>query len=183
MRSVQLLGVRAAMDMMLTGKNLRADKARKIGLVDALVPAERADAACRELLSRSARAAPARRFIERMLSWRVVRSFHHADALRRQVAARVRREHYPAPYAIVDLWSKHGASGRAAYDAEAQSIAQLFQTSTARNLVRVFQLQDRLKALGGKATQPPMPSGTCTWWAQASWAVTSPPGARCADSR
>jgi 3-hydroxyacyl-CoA dehydrogenase/enoyl-CoA hydratase/3-hydroxybutyryl-CoA epimerase len=74
-----------------------------------------------------------------------------APALRRQVAARVRREHYPAPYAIVDLWAKHGARGRAAYQAEARSIATLFNDATARNLIRVFQLQDRLKSLGGKA--------------------------------
>jgi 3-hydroxyacyl-CoA dehydrogenase/enoyl-CoA hydratase/3-hydroxybutyryl-CoA epimerase len=56
----------------------------------------------------------------------------------------------------VDLWARHGAKGRAAYEAEAQSIAQLFGSSTARNLVRVFQLQDRLKSLGGKpATNTP----------------------------
>jgi 3-hydroxyacyl-CoA dehydrogenase / enoyl-CoA hydratase / 3-hydroxybutyryl-CoA epimerase len=147
-RSVQLVGVRAAMDMMLTGKNIRGDRALRMGLVDALVPADGAEAACRDLLARSP--APHRpALLERMLSWGVVRSFL-TDALRRQVSARVRREHYPAPFAIIDLWSRHGAKGRKAYDAEAKSIAALFQTSTARNLVRVFQLQDRLKALGGK---------------------------------
>jgi 3-hydroxyacyl-CoA dehydrogenase/enoyl-CoA hydratase/3-hydroxybutyryl-CoA epimerase len=147
-RSVQLLGVRAAMDMMLTGKNIRADRALRMGLVDKLVPVEGAEAACRALLARPP--APHKpRFIEQMLSWGVARSFL-TDALRRQVAARVRRAHYPAPFAIIDLWAKHGAKGREAYDAEAQSIAELFQTSTARNLVRVFQLQDRLKALGGR---------------------------------
>ena len=88
-------------------------------------------------------------FVERMLSWGIARSFL-SDALRRQVAARAKREHYPAPFAIVELWSKYGAHGQKAYDAEAQSIAELFQTPTARNLIRVFQLQDRLKALGGK---------------------------------
>jgi 3-hydroxyacyl-CoA dehydrogenase/enoyl-CoA hydratase/3-hydroxybutyryl-CoA epimerase len=84
-----------------------------------------------------------------VLSWPVVRPFI-APALLRQVGARVRKAHYPAPYAIVDLWAKYGATGRAAYEAEAASIAQLFTSSTARNLVRVFLLQDRLKALGGK---------------------------------
>jgi 3-hydroxyacyl-CoA dehydrogenase/enoyl-CoA hydratase/3-hydroxybutyryl-CoA epimerase len=74
-----------------------------------------------------------------------------APALTRQVAARARREHYPAPYAIVDLWARHGAQGRAAFDAEARSIASLFGDPTARNLIRVFQLQDRLKALGAQA--------------------------------
>jgi 3-hydroxyacyl-CoA dehydrogenase / enoyl-CoA hydratase / 3-hydroxybutyryl-CoA epimerase len=147
-RSVQLVGVRPAMDMMLTGKNIRGDRALKIGLIDALVPKEKAEATCRELLTR--KPAPHRpAFAERALSWSLVRPFI-APALLRQVSSRVRREHYPAPYAIVDLWQKYGASGRAAYDAEAQSIAVLFGSSTARSLVRVFQLQDRLKALGGK---------------------------------
>jgi 3-hydroxyacyl-CoA dehydrogenase/enoyl-CoA hydratase/3-hydroxybutyryl-CoA epimerase len=53
----------------------------------------------------------------------------------------------------VDLWQRHGASGRAAYEAEARSIAALFQTPTARNLVRIFQLQDRLKGMAGRGSE------------------------------
>jgi 3-hydroxyacyl-CoA dehydrogenase/enoyl-CoA hydratase/3-hydroxybutyryl-CoA epimerase len=147
-RTVQLLGVRPAMDMMLTGKNLRGDRALRSGLVDALVPADQAVATCRKLLMDQP-AAHRPGFGERVLSWRAVRPFI-TPALLRQVRTRVRQEHYPAPFAVVDLWAKHGARGRAAYEAEAQSIAQLFASSTARNLVRVFQLQDRLKSLGGK---------------------------------
>jgi 3-hydroxyacyl-CoA dehydrogenase/enoyl-CoA hydratase/3-hydroxybutyryl-CoA epimerase len=63
----------------------------------------------------------------------------------------VRREHYPAPYAILDLWQRHGAAGAESYEAEARSIAELMCTPTSRNLVRVFLLQDRLKGLGGKS--------------------------------
>lgn len=146
-RSVQLLGMRAAMDMMLTGRTIRGDKALRMGLVDRLVPLEQASAACAELIR--TQPAPHRPpLLQRALSWRPVRGFVR-PTLEEQLAGRVNRDHYPAPYAIVDLWAKHGAQGRAAYDAEARSIAGLFQTSTARNLVRVFQLQDRLKALGG----------------------------------
>lgn len=145
-RSVRLLGVRPAMDMMLTGKTVRADRARRIGLVDVLVAADQADTACKRLIDE--RPAPHHPpLLERVLSWPAVRGFV-TPALLRQVSARVRKEHYPAPYAIVDLWAKHGARGRAAFEAEALSIAQLFQTPTAKNLVRVFQLQDRLKSLG-----------------------------------
>ncbi len=148
-RSVRLVGVRPAMDMMLTGKNIRGDKALRMGLVDRLVPADQAEAAARELITR--RPPPhSPPLAERALSWPLVRKLV-TPALLRQVSARARREHYPAPFALVDLWSKHGASGRAAYDAEALSIAHLFRSDTARNLVRVFQLQERLKALGGKA--------------------------------
>lgn len=150
-RSVQLVGVRAAMDMMLTGKTIRGDKALRIGLVDALVPAGQADATCHGLIAR--RPAPhSPSLFERVLSWSLVRSFI-TEALRRQVAARVRREHYPAPYIIVDLWAKYGGHGRAAYEAEAKSLASLFLSPTARNLVRVFQLQDRLKSLGARRNE------------------------------
>jgi 3-hydroxyacyl-CoA dehydrogenase/enoyl-CoA hydratase/3-hydroxybutyryl-CoA epimerase len=76
-----------------------------------------------------------------------------ARALRKQVSARARREHYPAPYAIIELWERHGARGAPAYEAEARSIAELMCTETSRNLVRVFLLQDRLKGLGGKAAR------------------------------
>jgi 3-hydroxyacyl-CoA dehydrogenase/enoyl-CoA hydratase/3-hydroxybutyryl-CoA epimerase len=148
-RSVELVGVRRAMDMMLTGKTIRGARARQTGLVDALVPAEQADATARQLLlQRPPRHRPP--LTERALSWPGVRGFI-APALERQVAARVRRDHYPAPYAIVDLWKAHGARGDGAYEAEAKSISGLFDHPTTRNLIRVFQLQDRLKGLGGKA--------------------------------
>jgi 3-hydroxyacyl-CoA dehydrogenase / enoyl-CoA hydratase / 3-hydroxybutyryl-CoA epimerase len=143
-RSVRLVGVRPAMEMMLTGKPVRADKALRIGLVDKLVPADQLRSAAKEI----ALAAPTPRqapFSERVLSWPVVRGFVKG-ALISQVASKARRDHYPAPYAIIDLWAR----GSASYEAEARSIAHLFTTPTSRNLVRVFLLQDRLKALGGK---------------------------------
>ena len=148
-RSVRLLGARVALDLMLTGRNVRADKALRIGLVDRLVPTVAdLDAAARSLIQHQ----PARRkpaVIERLLSLAPLRPFVRRQTLA-QVSRRARRDHYPAPYAIVDLWSAHGAQGQAAYDAEAQSIAELFMTETSRGLVRVFQLQNRLKSLGGK---------------------------------
>jgi 3-hydroxyacyl-CoA dehydrogenase / enoyl-CoA hydratase / 3-hydroxybutyryl-CoA epimerase len=147
-RLVRLVGVRPAMDMMLTGKNIRGDKALQMGLVDRLAATDKAEAAARELIAqRPALHRPP--FVERLLSAAPVRPLITPPLLR-QVAARVRADHYPAPYAIVDLWAKHGAHGRAAYESEAQSIASLFTSDTAHNLVRVFQLQDRLKALGAK---------------------------------
>lgn len=147
-RSVRLLGVRAAMGMMLTGRTIRGEKALHMGLVDRYVPAAQASRACAEL----ARALPSPRrpsLAQRALSWRLLRGFVR-PSLEEQLAARVKPDQHPAPYAIVDLWARHGAQGREAYEAEAHSIARLFQTPTAHNLVRVFQLQERLKGLGGQ---------------------------------
>jgi 3-hydroxyacyl-CoA dehydrogenase / enoyl-CoA hydratase / 3-hydroxybutyryl-CoA epimerase len=148
-RSVRLIGVRAAMDMLLTGKPVRAEKALRLGLVDRLVPQSELRAAARELvLNPPMRHRPG--FTERALSWPLVR-FIVQRSLIGQVAQKVRREHYPAPYAIIDLWTRYGAHGAVAFEAEARSIAHLFTTKAARNLIRVFLLQDRLKALGGKS--------------------------------
>ncbi len=63
---------------------------------------------------------------------------------------RARREHYPAPYAIVDLWERHGAHGAAALRAEVESIGRLLVTPTCRNLVHVFELRERLRNLAPK---------------------------------
>ncbi len=150
-RTVRLVGVRPAMEMMLTGKAIRAEKALRIGLVDKLVP----DGQLRAAAGTCALNPPARRrapFPERILSNALVRPFIKGTLVA-QVARRAPRAHYPAPYAMIDLWSAHGAHGEASFDAEARSMAKLFLDPTSRNLVRVFLLTDRLKAAGGKAAR------------------------------
>lgn len=66
--------------------------------------------------------------------------------MRHNIAKRVRREHYPAPYAIVDLWEKEGGIGDRAYLKEIDSVEHLVSTGiTAKNLIRAFTLRERLK--------------------------------------
>ena len=148
-RSVRVAGVRPAMELMLSGKPVRAEKALRLGLIDRLVPEAELRSAAREMLL----AAPAPRrapWQERLLSSAPLRPLVRRS-LTRKVARRAPREHYPAPYAIIDLWARFGAHGPQAFEAEARSIAHLFTTETSRNLVRVFLLQDRLKSAGGKS--------------------------------
>ena len=147
-RMVQLIGAAAAMDLILTGKNVRADKALSMGLVDKLVPT----ADLRTVAKQLALAPPAVHrppFTARLLNWGLLRPFI-ANKIRQRVARQAPSQHYPAPYAVIDLWQRYGANGADAYQAEARSIANLFSTPTSKNLVRVFLLQDRLKSLGGK---------------------------------
>jgi len=150
-RTPRLIGAPVALDLMLTGRSLRSDEALKLGLIDRLAPRDKLDAAAREI----GLAAPPRHrppLGKRLLSWPLVRSYVAAQA-RKQVARRARPEHYPAPYAILELFARHGAGGAAAYEAEARSIASLFLSEQSRNLVRVFFLQNRMKALGGKSAR------------------------------
>jgi 3-hydroxyacyl-CoA dehydrogenase/enoyl-CoA hydratase/3-hydroxybutyryl-CoA epimerase len=151
-RAVRLAGVRSAMQMMLTGKTLRADQAKRAGFIDRLVFPADAEAAARELIARQPRPRRAP-LLDRVLSWPVLRVLVRKNLVA-QVRAKARPEHYPAPYAIIDLWSRYGAHGERAYEAEARSIATLMVGDTSRNLVRVFMLQDRLKNLGGKSKWP-----------------------------
>jgi 3-hydroxyacyl-CoA dehydrogenase/enoyl-CoA hydratase/3-hydroxybutyryl-CoA epimerase len=147
-RAVRRAGMSTAMEMMLTGKTLRADKALRAGFIDRLVFPSDAEAAARELIIRQPKQRQPR-FMDRILSWPLVRGLVRKKLIA-QVRAKARPEHYPAPYAIIDLWSRHGARGDAAYEAEARSIAGLMVGETSRNLVRVFLLQERMKSLGGK---------------------------------
>jgi 3-hydroxyacyl-CoA dehydrogenase/enoyl-CoA hydratase/3-hydroxybutyryl-CoA epimerase len=151
-RAVRVLGVRVAMELMLTGKPLRAERALAVGLVDRLVDAGALESAARQILMDQP--APHRApLADRLLGLPGVRLLLRAS-LEARVARQARREHYPAPYAIIELWVRYGARGRAAFDAEAHSIARLFTTEAARGLVRMFLLRDRLRALGGKTQTP-----------------------------
>jgi len=152
-RAVQLAGVRPAMQLMLTGGPIRPDKAERIGIVDGLTDAEnwKKDA---ETLIRSTPPKQRAPFVERVLGAAPVRPFIR-NVLLKQVQRKANKAHYAAPYAMIDLWAKLGASPGTGYEAEARSMAKLVVTPTSRNLVRVFFLQDGLKSQGDKSTTPP----------------------------
>ena len=71
--------------------------------------------------------------------------------MKKQVAKKASIDHYPAPYAILDLWSRYYGHAQMMKQ-EALSVAGLIQGDTVRNLIRVFFLQTRLKGLGNKKT-------------------------------
>lgn len=145
-RSIATVGVFNAMDMMLTGRNIRPKQALRMGLVDQIVPARHLERAGRMM---ALSPPPPRRptLKERLLGLGPVRGVV-ARILEKQVAKKARRDHYPAPYAIVDLWRRHGDDPAGMYVAEARSFANLMCSPTSRSLVRVFLLQDKMKSLG-----------------------------------
>ena len=149
-RLPRLVGTPAAFDMMLTGRTLSASAARGIGLVDKVVePALLVDAAI-DLLKRGVQ----RPFKQRFTGWAtntfIARKIL-APMLVKQVARKAPKAHYPAPYALISTWQRSagtGIHGRIA--AEKKAVVKLAATPTARNLIRVFFLMERLKAVGGK---------------------------------
>ena len=151
-RAVRLAGPVAAMDLMLTGRTIRPKQALALGLVDRLAPVEQLDKTAKQIaLTPPAPRGP--KFVHRLLNATLVRPIL-AGQMRSQVAKRARPEHYPAPYAMIELWQRYGGKGERAYEAEARSMAQLLCTPTSRNLVRVFFLQDRLKSAAKAGGEP-----------------------------
>ncbi len=69
-----------------------------------------------------------------------------ASQARKQVAKRARREHYPAPYAVLEFWRKYDGNPFAASNDPSASIEALFSHPTTRNLIRIFFLQERMKS-------------------------------------
>src|SRR5678815_5898421 len=67
---------------------------------------------------------------------------------RRRVAARASPDHYPAPYAILELWKRYDGDPFAPRPEDPASVIGLLEGDTARNLIRIFFLQERLKSLG-----------------------------------
>ncbi|MBB3274807.1 MULTISPECIES: 3-hydroxyacyl-CoA dehydrogenase NAD-binding domain-containing protein [unclassified Pseudoxanthomonas] len=149
-RLPRLIGSPKAMDMMLTGRTLSASAARAMGLVDKVVePAVLLDTAI-GLIQNGVQ----RPFQQRFLGWIsntwIARKIL-APQMTKQVARKAPRAHYPAPYALINTWQQSGGKGiQGRLDAERKAVVKLASTPTARNLVRIFFLTERLKGLGGK---------------------------------
>jgi 3-hydroxyacyl-CoA dehydrogenase/enoyl-CoA hydratase/3-hydroxybutyryl-CoA epimerase len=145
LRLPQVVGPAAALDMMLTGKGIEAKKAKRMGLADECVPPRVMDNAARMLVlsGKPGRQLP----LLQKLQNGPLRAIVAAQA-RKQVAKRARPEHYPAPYAIIDMWANYGGNALAVPAAKPTSLDAIVASATTKNLVRVYYLQERLKGFG-----------------------------------
>ncbi len=145
-RLPRFVGGPAALDMLLTGKTIDARRAKKMGLVDEAVPVRIMESTARGVL----RALPPPRELPMPLALTlnpIARRFIASQA-EKQVAKRARRDHYPAPYAILELFAKYDGNALLPAPSDPASIPSLLSSPTAANLLRVFRLQERLKSLG-----------------------------------
>jgi 3-hydroxyacyl-CoA dehydrogenase/enoyl-CoA hydratase/3-hydroxybutyryl-CoA epimerase len=145
-RLPRLVGPGAALDMLMTGRSVDARRAKRMGLVDAAVPPRIKENTARMIALEAPR--PRRLpFAQTLMNAPFMRPLVAAMA-RRQLRARAKPEHYPAPYAILDLWQKYDGDPLAPHPDDPASVAALAASDTAKNLIRIFFLQERLKALG-----------------------------------
>ena len=167
-RLPRLVGLRAALDLLLTGKPARVSKARRIGLVDQVFPRhqfrERSLDFARELAGRGrgtgtgrdARAVAGRHRARRTRSGvagplglgglLLDRTAPGRWLVLRMAAGRVRKltgGHYPAPLRILDVVRRGLRGGlrgglSAGLDAEAEAIGDLIASPACRNLLFLF---------------------------------------------
>ncbi len=134
-----------AMDLMLTGRSLDSRQAKKSGLIDQTAPNRLLEHSARKILLNKPPKRKAPRF-SKLLNSGLARPLI-AILMRKQLAKKALPEHYPAPYALINHWSKHYGNEQKMLQHEAKSVAELSTTPTAKNLVRVFMLQNELKSL------------------------------------
>lgn len=146
-RLPRLVGLRAALDLLLTGRLIDVRKARRIGFAGEVMPAEgftehvAAFALRTPGMPRGAslpRSGLLARFLDRT---RPGRALVLAGA-RRRVHERT-GGHYPAPLRILDILRVHGAGTvEASLDAEVQAAGELVVGSVCKNLIHVFHLRE-----------------------------------------
>ena len=146
-RLPRLIGATEALPVMLTGKALSAKRALGLGVVDRLARPDELLSEARLLLRRPA----TRPFARRARAWATNTWLARqilAPIVLKQTAAKVRKEHYPAPFAMIEVWKRGGSGISQRLKLEARSVAKLATTPTAQNLIRIFFLQERLKGQG-----------------------------------
>jgi 3-hydroxyacyl-CoA dehydrogenase/enoyl-CoA hydratase/3-hydroxybutyryl-CoA epimerase len=152
-RSTAIINPLKSLEMMLSGRALGSQQARSIGLVDLVQPRRQIK---RAALAMALKEPPKRKMplIGKALSLSGIRHLV-ARYMKIKVAKKAPKQHYPAPYALLDVWCNYYGNKKRMMEEEANSVARLVQGNTVHNLIRVFFLQTELKALGGKKTLTP----------------------------
>jgi 3-hydroxyacyl-CoA dehydrogenase/enoyl-CoA hydratase/3-hydroxybutyryl-CoA epimerase len=167
-RLPRLIGVPDALDLILTGKQLDARKARRLGLVDDTChPADlrtAAERAVRDVAGGTSEVKPAKRaFASRagdFLSRTPLGGPVVWDKARAGVMAKT-GGHYPAPLVAIDI-VREGMKLplRRALDLEAGAFAELVTSETAKNLISIFFAKNEVEARAAKIARAARPVGT-----------------------
>lgn len=145
-RLPRLIGAPQAMDLILTGKTIDVYRAKKIGLVDYIV----SDRHLKDMAGKCINSKPTVRRLSAVLA--LTNNSFARPVLGRIIFNRTRKKidpgQYPAPFAALRLWEQFADNPKTMLAEEARSVAGLIMGKTAQNLIRIFFLRDRLKALG-----------------------------------
>ena len=156
-RLPRLIGLPKALDLILAGKTVVSKQALKFGMVDDLVPHESLLAVALAKVAKAGRK-PHR---PSPLTMKATNNLLVANLISMWTQPKLfkkTRGHYPAVLKALEVVTLGvGRSEERSLKLEADAICQLAQTEAAKNLIRVFFLQERAKKLtfDGKAGTSP----------------------------
>ena len=148
-RLPRLIGLQAALDMMLTGKNIYPRQARKMGLVDDLINPygllNAAKSAAIDLAGRPVKRKKKQSILSRSLdSMPFGRKMIYKKA--RETVQKKTRGNYPAPFKIIECVETGMEKGmKAGLQAEEKYFGELVMTPQANELIRIFFNMTALK--------------------------------------
>ncbi len=149
-RMLRLAGPLNGMTAMLTGRMLKAPVAKAFGLVDQLVPSDlELRWAARKAVLQNRKSKAGNKLTHKLMRLSPVRKLL-ASQMRTKTKAKVREDHYPAPFKLIDLFEHHGGTEAEMFKEEQKTFAPLMVSETSRNLRRVFHLSEEMKALAPK---------------------------------
>jgi 3-hydroxyacyl-CoA dehydrogenase / enoyl-CoA hydratase / 3-hydroxybutyryl-CoA epimerase len=155
-RLPRLVGIRNALDLLLTGQQIDGKRALRMGLIDELVPpAILLEVAARLALAHAAKPPARKPFLRRLLDKAELSEFALAenpigrklvfDQARKQLLAKT-HGNYPAPERILEVVKLGLARGlKAGLAAEARAFGELVVSEEARALRHVFFASTELK--------------------------------------
>lgn len=140
-RLPRLVGALKSMDIILTGRLIRAKMAARLGLIDFAVPERQLENAAKSLIlkPRARRPLP---FIDKLSNQALFKPFISRLLYNQLRKKKINPSHYPAPFSVIQHWAN---PGRDPFETEAEAVSKLMMSPTAKNLVRVFKLQNQLK--------------------------------------
>ncbi len=158
-RLPRLVGLPAALDLVLSGRTLDAKRARALGLVDRVVPDAYLEREALALLRRAVQDGEAatvrslgrpRRQLDRLLAHLGPLRRFVLEQAQRKTEKRVRPADYPAPFrALEALEAALTRPLQEGLDIEARIVGELVPTETTRNLLWLFRSQNALKRDSG----------------------------------
>lgn len=156
-RLPRVIGLQAALDIILAGKSVNAKKALKMGLVDKMVHPSMLDSQAmkwaRELIAEGSRKRrkhfKARGAVNKLLESVVGRRLVFSKA--REGVVKATKGHYPAPLQALEVIQKtYGMGDReAALRVEREGFCRLGVTDISKNLIHVFYLTEMVKKQNG----------------------------------
>ncbi len=152
-RLPRLIGVSSALDMMLTGRQLKANQAKRLGVVDDAVPLD-------ILLDVAVQYVKKGMIKRKPLAWsqRLLASALGRPLLFRMVQQKTQAKthgHYPAPERIIDIVRTGLEKGqKAGFQAEAKAFGELAMSPESEALRSLFFAATSLKNETGSSEQP-----------------------------